>query len=105
MDLSYVQQFKLTYVSGGIACLKYTVMYTFFGPGDSVEAAKYTRSILYTPVAKRRASKVGLCPTSACSIFFAKMDAFKTETGQPAAPLFMGFVDWIPACGSAGREE
>jgi len=77
MDLSYVQQFKLTYVSGVLHDLKYTVMYTFFGPGDSVELAKYTRSILYTPVAKRRASKVGLCPTSACFIFFHKMNSKK----------------------------
>jgi hypothetical protein len=58
----------------------YKLTYNFFELADIPGATTYTRSISQTPVAKRRASKVGLCPTSACSIFFSKMDAVKTPS-------------------------
>jgi len=67
----------------------YNLGYTFFGLYGIARASTYTRSISYTPAAKRRASKVGLCPTSACSIFFCKKWTLlkQTETGLPAAPV------------------
>jgi hypothetical protein len=50
---------------------KYPVFFYFIGEN----ALKYPRRIRKTPVAKRRASKVGLCPTSACSLRFREVTA------------------------------
>jgi hypothetical protein len=50
---------------------KYPVFVYYIGEN----ALKYPRRIRKTPVAKRRASKVGLCPTSACSLRFRETTA------------------------------
>jgi hypothetical protein len=47
-----------------------TAEYPVFFYSIGANALKYPRRIRKTPVAKRRASKVGLCPTSACSLRF-----------------------------------
>lgn len=49
-----------------------TAKYPFFFSFASGNALKYPRRIRQTLFAAQKASKVGLCPTSACSFSFAR---------------------------------
>ncbi len=64
------------------------------------EQGKYTWSILPTPVAQRRASKVGLCPTSACSFLLGKRTVHDADSDRSIDNLLLqnrnrARLDWV----------